>query len=404
MTAISRLAATCAAVLALGLAGVPAASQEATSPADLTISSAGTTFYNLPGATWVDHSDAVSDCATVAGNAIYAYGSNERLPDLDHILANHPTFQGLMENCMVLKGWRVVRMNPWKAQPLGRASRASLERTLTPLIGAESPEGEIIRVFSNEAARGDTTFNRYLVTPAPPRTLSIRATDLSNLRQFRDIPLAPTDPEVPIAPYRSYVDSLTVEDLARLPDDAAVILVRVIGIGQTPGGGFTMKRMAPADEPAVRRTASLDPTDLPFIGAAPNVLRLPAAEQGDVILAFHVVPGRYRISDRMMLDLCFGGPAMEVGAGEVVYLGAFEIAGQASLSPDMAMEPAQAFLAALPALQRRLRPAAWVNGTTDLCLRGSAYALEFPGIPFEEGYVRGTIPLPAANSDEPAAE
>jgi hypothetical protein len=96
----------------------------------------------------------------------------------------------------------------------------------------------------------------------------------------------------------------------------------------------------------------------------------------------------------MMLDLCFGAPAIEIAAGEVVYLGSFEVAGQAILSPDMALEPAQAFLAPVPDLAGRLRTASWVNGTTDRCRGGSAYALEFPGMPFEDGYVRGVIPPP----------
>lgn len=391
-----------AAILALGLVGTSAAGQEPASRADLTVSTGGTTYYNQPGATWAEHSAAVRDCATQAGNAFYAWGSGETLPTIDFITAGHPSFQGFVENCMVLKGWRVIQMNPWKAQPLGRSSRSTLERVMTPLIGAEPPDGEIVRVFTNEAARGDTVFSRYLVTPAPPRTLSIRATDLGNLPRFNTVPAEPVEPVPPPANYRPYLESLSPEDLARLPDDAAVILVRVIGAGQTPGGGFTLKRMAPRTEPPARRSTALEPTDTVFVGATVSVMKLPEAERGDVLLAFPVVPGRYRAADRMMLDLCFGGPATEIGAGEVVYLGSFEIAGPAVLSPDTDLAPAQAFVGSNPALQDRLRPASWVNGTTDQCLGGSAYALEFPGLPFEEGYVRGVIPPPSMDEATPS--
>lgn len=402
MISTFRMTAAGAAILALSLVGAPAVGQEPARPADLTVSTGGTTYYNLPGATWADHVAAMRDCAAQAGNAIYAYGSTQRLPEIDPIMASHPSFQGFIENCMVLKGWRVVQMNRWKAQPLARSGRAALETALTPLIGAETPEGEIMRVFSNEAARGDTVFNRYLVTPTPPRTLSIRATDLRDLPRFWSVPPAPVTPPEPVVAYRPHLESLSVEELSRLPADAAVILVRVIGAGRSPGGGFTLRRMAPPAELTARRTTALEPTDTPFIGATAGVMRLPEAERGDVILAYPVVPGRYRAADRMMLDLCFGGPAVEVGAGEVVYLGAFEIAGQASLSPDMALDPAQAFLAPIPALQGRVRPASWVNGTTESCRGGSAYALEFPGMPFEQGYVRGVIPPPPTDDDAPS--
>jgi len=393
MISTFRQAAVCATIFAMSCVGVPAVGQEPPRPADLTVSTGGTTFYNLPGATWADHVAAVRDCATEAGNAIYAWGSSQDLPRIDPIMASHPSFQGFIENCMVLKGWRVIQMNPWKARPYARSGRTTLEAVLTPLIGAETPEGEVKRVFSNEAARADTVFNRYLVTPTPPRTLSIRATDLTNLPRFWQ-PSASPDATPPSPPNRVHREPLTLEEFARLPDDAAVIIVRVIGAGRGSGGGFTLRRVAPPAQLTGYRATPLEPTDTPFIGVTGGMLRLSEAERGDVVLAYPVVPGRYRIADRMMLDLCFGAPAIEIAAGEVVYLGSFEVAGQAILSPDMALEPAQAFLAPVPDLAGRLRTASWVNGTTDRCRGGSAYALEFPGMPFEDGYVRGVIPPP----------
>ncbi|NBB52442.1 hypothetical protein GVN24_29605 [Rhizobium sp. CRIBSB] len=382
--------------MGLGLAGSPAMAQRARDHADLTVSTDGTTYYNLPGATWSEHDTAVRDCGTQAGNAIYGYASTQELRPMDSLLTRRPTFQGFVENCMVLKGWRVIQMDPWKVGDMGRLDRTVLAGRLAPLVGAPSPEGVVARVFSNEAARADTVFNRYLISPSPPRTLSIRATRLDDLPSFWSGP--PASPGPGPESYIPYIEGLTTVDLERVPSEAAIVIFRLRGIGKEPTATFGLARMVDPELRAERRTTAVEPSNFIFVGPTPAIQRRPAAERGDVVLAYPVVPGRYRIEDRLMMSFCFGAPAFEIGAGEVVYMGDFDIGGQAILSPEMSLAPAQAMLASHPNLLERLRPAQWVNGTTGVC-RDWAYALEFPGFPFEEGYVRGTIPRPVVNSE-----
>lgn len=388
---LTRWIMAAAAVATLGLSG-PATAQRAPEVPDLTHAMRGVSYYNLPGATWADHQAAVRDCVAIAANGYWGYGGGETDLHIDPVIAREGWFQGFIENCMVLKGWRVVRMNPYRAKDYGRYGPPALERLLTPWVGAEQPEGDIVRVFDNEAARADTVFWRRQAV-SPPWTFSLRAvTDLRNLPQFPGAYEPPVYDAPRLPPWTPYFEPLTLEELGRIPPETAVVIARVRGMGRTAERGFSLARMAPGDELTARRITTLEPGDFAIFDTSRGIAALPEADRGDLWMAFPVTPGRYRINTRGNIGFCFGAPAVEVGAGEAVYLGDFNI-GEGRLAPDMNLEPVQAWLQAAPAIAAKLRPAAWVNGSTIACKQAFAYVLEFPGYPFEPGYVRGVLPL-----------
>lgn len=379
----------------------PVQAQRAPERPDLTHARRGTTYYNLPGATWEDHQAAVRDCLTTAANGDWGYRMEPGQMYIDEVTARTGFMQGFVENCMVLKGWRVVRLNEWKARDWGRYEAPALARLLAPWVGAEQPEGEIVRVFSNEAANADTVFWRRQAI-SPPWTFSLRAADLRRLTRYpgshMNEPGSPGwKPDATPAPIRTappYEEPLSAAELAGLPADTAVFLVRVRNVAKRPDTELTMVRMAPREDLwATMRTTASEPGNTASFGGTRGIKARPEAERADMILAFPVNPGRYRVGYRGVVGFCFGAPATEISPGEVVYLGDLDL-GEGVLSPDMTLAPAEEWLRqTAPEALPRLRAATWVNGATVACNSMLAYALEFPGYPFEDGYVRGSIPV-----------
>ena len=119
---------------------------------------------------------------------------------------------------------------------------------------------------------------------------------------------------------------------------------------------------------------------------APDVVVVAGKREGNWF-ALVVPPGHWRIAGTGSVGFCLGSPAFAVAAGEVVYAGTFSLTG-ADLAPDLAIEPAAAWLGG--DFGTRVRPAAYRNGSRDSCIgSGVSYALEFPGAPFEPGYAWG---------------
>lgn len=306
------------------------------------------------------------------------------IPALINEAQNRATFYVNVENCMVVKGWKVVQLSEEDGGALGRLTSNNLRTWLEGVVGAAQPQGSVVRQFQNDAARGDTIFGG---TPrvAHRQNLSLRAVSLDNLPEYPRFP-------PPSTRGRTVGVSLRSDELTGLPEGTALVIVRLVGTGQTNGVGFHFERMRSFANPAVIATRRIDPVEHFFASVPWSNFRGAANERREATFAFPVVPGRWGISAKMnTLSFCLGAPAFEIQAGEVVFLGTFDVASE-TLGPQMALDPAAQYLGPSNPVVERLRPAQWTNGVTMPCRGGFTYALEIPGAPFEPGYHDGGAP------------
>lgn len=381
-------------VVAAMMAFAEPAATQSRERANLTRPSQGYTYYNRPGSTIEEHNAEVRACAArAAGLSQFADNPLQGglLPMGLAIAQDNSRGQANIENCMIVNGWRVIRLPDGLGQRLFRMRREELSTQLATVVGVETPDiGRVTRIFNNEAARGDTIWGA-IPDYYGEDSLSLKAVDLTNL------PLA-TPSLPPLHPGRSHAPSgpavpvitLTPENIANLPEGTALAIVRVVGTGRTNGEGLGFGLVDARTRPPLLRQIETDPVEGFHAAVRWTLFKGSAREVREKLIAVPIVPGDYRVESRMStMDYCLGAPVTTVREGDVVFFGAFDIAGQA-MGPDMDLEPARTFLANDPNRLARLRPAEWRNGHVSACSLVYFYALEFPGAPFEPGYSGGS--------------
>lgn len=347
----------------------------------------GYTYYNRPNATWADHDREVASCA---GEAAKVRTPVEILRDINapavqengglvgaalapfvRNAARHGLAGASLENCMVVRGWRVVRLPSSEGAFLANLTQPELKAALAPWIGASLPHGEIVRVWANDAIRASTT---RFTTQHPHDNdgqLSLKATTDQTLLQFK-------------VQYGGLEHSKTAQDWPKkvlkpsqfgdARPDSAILLIRLKGVGLYRGTTLAFSRMesAPSDEASIFDLENADVVEL-VVGP------IGAKSAGD-FRAVAVKPGRWRLHSLGGIDMvnfCLGSPSFEAAEGEITYLGTFDLASE-DLSPDLSLQPAQAHLAGFSS-GRPLRPAIYTNGSRGRCGDAAMYAIEFSG-------------------------
>lgn len=357
-------------MLALTFSAVAAAAQA--QPVSLIESTPGPAYFNKPGTNLSIHNRDLTGCL-VALNSVAGRDISQGMVGntLTAITANRRIAHNV-ENCMVVRGWRVVQLSGPDAAVASLGSDA-MRQWLAEQVGAQQPIGNLTRWWGNDAARASN--DRFGVGGR----LQSTSLSLAALDGPIDFQRAPLDRHL-VKPSKS---GLSLE-----PGQAGLVLVLVKGTGFHSGSGLLFTRQP--DSAAESSQPTL------------NTLAGHASRMSDgKMYAYRVPPGRWRLAGMTgasWLEFCLGAPTFTVGSGEVVYAGAFDLSSEA-LAPDLTMAPAQAFLADQSGLATRLRPASYTNGVVDRCSVGDAYALEFPGAPFEPNYGWGSLAVHTPLSD-----
>lgn len=333
----------------------------------------GYTYYNRPGATIDGHNRELAECTQRTLNWHFgpppSPGGLLYRGLLDRWLWDGPMAgveAAQVENCMIVRGWRVVDIGASRGRDLSHAPIGALSEVLAQEIASPSPSGVVVRKWGNEALRPGS-----FTVASRPRTPSNQQLSLRLYAESAPPPLEQLPwPGQPVIDPSWPKGRLKHSELGRAPAGSGIILVRIAGTSMA----FARMGETPDDMPALRDHA-------PGIVIA-SISPLKANKEGDWF-AFAVPPGRWRIS-----PYCFGSPAFEVEAGEIVYAGAFR--PQPDLTPDLSMEAALAWLGS--EFAPRARPASYRNGTLGSCrgIEAVLYALEFPGAPFDAGYSWGS--------------
>ena len=378
-----------------GLAPPAHAATEEAAPPEPSLGSMtmGFTYFNRPGADLKTHDADVADCAAEGARTISAdeqmhNGSNQGLVGLMvggaiQSAAHRGAAAAGLENCMVVRGWRVVKLPDDEGKALAGLAPADLSARLSPWIGADEPHGLIVRTWENDAA--NAAHKRFSVRPDHTNggQLSLIEATSSDLHQFKQAG-QPIDSSRDVLDPKWPKGALASQKLSSAPSGASILMVQIKGLGFRNGIGVVLNR--------VGTEADISPSHSDH---GPDRLMaikglLFAHKSGDMF-AFAVPPGRWRVQGLvgglLVLNFCLGAPSFEVGANEVVYAGSFDLSA-ADIGPDLDLAAAKAWLGARPETQT-VRPAIYVNGSRGVCGDNAIYALEIKGAPFESGYAWG---------------
>jgi hypothetical protein len=109
----------------------------------------GAVYYNRPDATVAQHDLELSACI----RDTLSPGTGDAGPQaglMEHLIWDGP-IAGLqaakVENCMMVRGWRAVRLPEPEGAEVAALSAPDLAARLAPWIGAAVPHGEIVRAF-----------------------------------------------------------------------------------------------------------------------------------------------------------------------------------------------------------------------------------------------------------------
>ena len=297
-----------------------------------------------------------------------------------------------LENCMVVRGWRVVHLDDDEGKALAALPATELRARIAPWITSEQPHGEVVRVWHNDAAL------------AAVNHFSLHAQHTGN-GQLSLLALVPTNSTPPGAAQHQEVDqaipskgaidptwpkrSLSPDTLDLIPAKAAIIVVKIKGVSLRQGTGFVFGREGPDTNIAA---SSVD--GAPDKVTA-NVAGIAASSDGN-FRVFAVPAGRWRIQSilngLMELNFCLGSPAFDVGAGEVVYAGQLDLK-QEKLEPNFDLASVRAWMGKSKA-SSIVRAAIYTHGSRGRCESSAIYALEFAEAPFAPGYALGSQVLP----------
>jgi len=396
MKTIIRGALVAALTLAAG-----AAAAEATRPGFVNISemAPGYTYYNRPGADIEAHDKDLIDCAVEAARtrSIDDQINNGAGQGLVGSLVgqafgsayNRATFAAALENCMVVKNWRVVRIPDEEGKAVLKLGTWAVREKVMAWVGLDQPYGEVVRVWGNDAA--NAVNQRFEVRPARKVDGSLSLVAISEQAYapapaatfYDNITRVKLDKRWPLKP-------LKPTEFGRAPADGGIMIVHVRGMSFRNGIGVTFMRMGP--DP-LRTAASVDNAPDLFFAFVPL---LGAKKEGKYI-ALATPPGRWRIAAMGIMptvNFCLGAPALEVKAGDVVYAGSFDMSAP-QMGPNLDLAGPLAWLGGAPQAAS-LKAAEYTNGWTAPCGDNSIYALEIPGAAFREGYAWGGAFRPAA--------
>jgi hypothetical protein len=379
---------------------------------DLAKSSDGYTYFNKPGAQVAVHDADVRDCKVKAGRLhqpdtsppVYAPGLagaiGAAIGKAIVMAMNDAKARPVnVENCMVVKGWRVVALDPVAGEAADKLETAAKVARMTPLIGAAEPEGTIVRVFANDAASNQTA---GMFSPARNTIKSALSVDAMGDPPESDKPTKEKAPPAPkLAKSARPPAPLKAEQLGEIPADSALIVVNVQGTGAF---SVTFERQGPD----AKTPAWADGRPGAFLAGQPVKATATAGGAQGTTHVFAVPPGRWKIAHMsaglFTVSLCLGAPSFEVAAGDVVYAGSFDPASATNnIGPEMTLEPYRAVFPALSGLGDKMRPATYVNGSTGQCQGAYMYALETTGGQFAEGYAHGSKALPTPTASAAAA-
>lgn len=363
-------------------------------PVNLVQPSAGYVYFNRAGADLAAHDADLSTCAADVYDELHPkpvdYAGGILGPLVTGLVYDALWAKGIevragidVENCMVVRGWRVVRIPDAEGAALAVLPQPELIARMTPWIGAATPYGDIVRIWNNDAIRSSSHASvKPVFFVGGQLSWKLHSKPLTSEPEVVERPgpyqAAKIDPKWPI---KMPLRSLELAKISKAPPGSALIVMRIVGISIKGGRGLGISRQGANGDP---RPSLQD--------HAPDAYGFIEYQHKTDWFIEAVQPGRWRIAGINVTRFCLGAPAFDVKAGDVIYAGTFDLTSE-SIVPDLALTPAKNFLAGTSAAES-IQPASYVNGSREQC--GTAmYAYEIPNAPFLPGYNLGSLASPS---------
>jgi hypothetical protein len=368
--------------------------------ASLTGSSPGFHYFWKQGADMAGHDAALVDCAVrtralvngsdAMGTVTAATGGGLLGALVGGIIDNNESRQGAAANtegCMAIKGWSVVSLTEEQGKAMEQPDDpATIHEKLRPYIESPSPLGSVLRgPYANELAVGEFRVDK--AHDLEEVSMSVRATRAQTNGAIDAAgPLKSPKPELAKgvkAP--KTIKGMNAQSLSGADPANAYFVFREIGQGVTVNStALSMTRL------------SDDGTEVIYDGAAvkanlgglnnPKIAKHKVDSNKTYDFVAMVPAGRWKLSEFNFIqyvgDLCFGAPALEIKAGETIFIGVLSVRPGGGYPVTSDLSAAKEILAANPALAEKVKPAEWTNGYTSDCFGSYAYAYEMPGAPF----------------------
>ena len=321
-----------------GTVAAQAPNPPATKSATLFHAVSGYTYFNKPGANTESHNRDLEECINSSFGLVQ---TNQNfagvLPALIYGMADDQGRAANIENCMVVDGWRVVRLPDTDGAMISKLDRAAQTKQLSAWIGAEEPFGTIARTWGNEIGRPSSLdFSRAHYFGG--NSLSIALFDKKDFQ----LNVKPPEPRLHLLDKKLNFKLINSADT-----ESAIIIINEIAANP---------RSAPLLNFSTTNDKDLYVTNIFQINNGPFAVKVP--------------PGIWRIDGfgnlQADVSLCLGSPAFEVKAGEIVFAGTFDLDGLL-LGPDMSPEPARTFLLGYPDIAQKLQLAVWRDGAAFRC-------------------------------------
>lgn len=343
-------------------------------PVNLVRQTEGYTYFSRPHADMNILYQELAEClADVRGESRNnGYGPVQGLLgySLAESMRNGMTMVSL-ENCMVFRGWRVIRLDSKEGEALSHLPNTDLAARLGEWVGADEPHGQIVRTWANDLTKPDTIRSAFPNMTVHP-SLSVLAVPKSRPSEKPDRPA-----QRPNWPYKMNIfKQATTDQLAHIPAGSAVIVVTLRNSAPTDFVRLKFLRIGPNQhDPASFADGQPDTLWVTLPRTLPGT---PAGARVQQTMRFVVPAGRwavYAVSD--VMTACLNAPYFEIAAGDVAYTGTLDF-GVDGLPWDPSLEPARLNLTDAPTLQSRVAVVQWINGAVITCPGTYAYALEFP--------------------------
>ena len=373
--------------------------------AKLNETSAGYTYYNKPGADLVAHDLDVAACRKLAAT------THQPLPQTTVVvqggiygligvtigeaivsgIVDHRGHLVNIENCMVVKGWRVVALDQAEGQALAEGDKKSRTEKIRAWVGAETPHGTIVRTFDNDAL--DRGTEMFLAAKPDGKPLSTDASvKIPAAQEPTRAQLEADLNDQDSRPVIKALKPLKPEELGGVPNGTGLIVVNVSGLGDN---ALYFARVGPNPQ----TPATVDGKAGGFMVAQPDKAFAKAGTSAGMTVVYAVPPGRWSLAGmsagEFSVSFCMGAPSFTVAAGDVVFAGSFDMASK-TLTPDMSVDAVKGVFPGLSTLPDKVRAAEWANGATGACGGVYIYALEFPSRPFADGYHMGSLAAPSS--------
>lgn len=312
-----------------------------------------------------------------------------------------------IENCMIVKGWRVIGIDKLMGNQLDDLKNPELRPYIEKWVGLENPAGPVLREpFKNDLYSGFTDF--YLAKKAGESSLSVRSylhilkEEISAYYGLNEQPKT----ENPRAD-RPFKDSkrkrsqwspiLKATELSSADPDGTYLVLRVKGANSR--GKRTGPRFIRLNKQGTAHALDGQPSVTFATARRTSFKKNRDTKEFDSTFVYEIAPGTWslaaitkNIGDLAHMSLCLGAPTFEVAKGDVIYAGTMilPVTGGFPINADD-LTVAKQILANNPALADRVQRVNYTsNGQRLVCSGAYLYAYEIPDIPFQEGYEWGS--------------